>query len=217
MTQSDKKTELLDEDVTKLLAGEKTLANVASIHRRDMLDLALYARRLFLQGKTQTARALFEGLVALDPRIAILHTSLGEVLLREKDFDAALAEFNAALDIDPDHASSLAYKSEILVRQGRHDEAWSGLVEVFLRDPERKTAAGQYAFRLASTLATRLKSNPENQEAMELIHAKGRENAEQAKNEDLKTGMSRFETEVPAKPRPDPRPPSKTPVKPGKH
>ena len=54
------------------------------------------------QGDLATAKADFERVVAIQPRSADAHNSLGWVLLAQKQVDPAIKQFGAALDLRPD-------------------------------------------------------------------------------------------------------------------
>jgi tetratricopeptide (TPR) repeat protein len=68
---------------------------------------------LMMLGDFGGAEAAFRKSVALDPRSADAHFSLGYALFDEKKLTQALAEVDEALKLDPDHANALTLKRQI--------------------------------------------------------------------------------------------------------
>lgn len=83
-----------------------------------------------LGGGPSRARLEAEAIGRLDPVRG--HCALGALLLHEKDFDGAEAEYRRALDSRPEDAEARAGLGAVLLEQSRFDDArriWSGLVD----------------------------------------------------------------------------------------
>ncbi len=88
-------------------------------------------------GRDRQARDLFERAAALAPEEVDLAGSAAMVCARLGDRDKALHWLDKVLVIDPENEDALARKIEILVAQGRHDEAETAfyLAEMTLDGP----------------------------------------------------------------------------------
>lgn len=64
-----------------------------------------------------------EEAVRLNPRAAAWKNNRGEVHLKRKDYDKAIAEFTALLDEDPDYFFALYNRSEAYIRTKKFDKA----------------------------------------------------------------------------------------------
>lgn len=94
--------------------GRRTLTDeTVDPTERAFADLARLGHEAFEAGRIEEARVVFESLVGLGRRDPFAHTMLGTILLSAQALDAALAQFEAALDIDPDELAALVYRGEI--------------------------------------------------------------------------------------------------------
>jgi len=83
------------------------------------------------------ARAFFEELTQVAPRLSLSHVSLGQALLAEKDPDlqAAGAAFRKALELDPGFYSAMLGLGEIAVRTGERSVARLWYDRILCQDP----------------------------------------------------------------------------------
>jgi TolB-like protein/DNA-binding winged helix-turn-helix (wHTH) protein/lipopolysaccharide biosynthesis regulator YciM len=74
------------------------------------------------------ARAAVEKALALDPRLAPAHTSLGQILyVFDRDEAGAAREYERALELDSNYAPSYFYRGLLLAGQGQLDRAIADL------------------------------------------------------------------------------------------
>ncbi len=106
-------------------------------------DRATQADEIYRQGITSlqhgdlaAARASFEKVVAIQPRSPEAHNSLGWVLLVQKQYDPAIAQFGAALDLRPDLFQAHMNMSTAYLAKG---------------DPKRAARSAREAVRFAPT------------------------------------------------------------------
>ncbi|MFZ5441647.1 MAG: tetratricopeptide repeat protein [Myxococcota bacterium] len=76
-------------------------------------ELTRLGHEAFEAGRTEEAKTIFSSLVALGRRDAFAHTMLGTILLASQSLDEALAQFDAALELDPTDLAALVYRGEI--------------------------------------------------------------------------------------------------------
>src|ERR1700722_10294388 len=88
------------------------------------------------QGDLATAKADFVKVVAIQPRSAEAHNSLGWVLLAQKQIDPAIAQFGAALDLRPDFFQAHMNLASAYLAKG---------------DPKRASRSAREAIRFAPT------------------------------------------------------------------
>jgi TolB-like protein len=94
------------------------------------------------------ALAAAQRAVALDPKNAVAHTILGDLLMYEGRLDAGEAELRIALRIDPNHADAWTFLGEIKVSQGFASDGVELVLKAFRLNP---LAPGWYYWVLGYT------------------------------------------------------------------
>jgi len=120
-------------------------------NRRRMLRTEVY-RYLRARGATEQAEAELMTLSGEAPHDANAHAEIGELLLRDGDYDHALKEFQAASAINPRLESALAGAGTALFQMGRTAEAQRFLnraVAANPRDAQARSLAVQASLVLA--------------------------------------------------------------------
>ena len=110
-------------------------AQVGSLDRVELAQMAMFGHQLFEAGRLEEARVVFEGLVALDVKDAFPHTMLGTVYLALGLHDRAVALFEAALALDPEDVAARVYRAEIRIHQKRLRPAIAELTAVLRKGP----------------------------------------------------------------------------------
>lgn len=89
------------------------------------------------QGRDEEAIQDFRRALALDPKSADAHTSLGHARFAQRLFSEAQREFDAALKLDPAHSSANFYTARILLLTGGdRAQAIAHMEKAAQRDPE---------------------------------------------------------------------------------
>src|ERR1700733_12465443 len=88
------------------------------------------------QGDLAVAKADFERVIAIQPRSADAHNSLGWVLLAQKQVDPAIKQFGAALDLRPDFFQAHINMANAYLAKG---------------DPKQASRSAREAIRFAPT------------------------------------------------------------------
>jgi len=112
------------------------------------------AEQAYEQHQLATARALIGQANAFDPNNSAIHNLRGEILVQDRDFDGAEAEFRKALQLEPDfyqaenNLANLAYERQTVERPARktetsgtrtnlpaprNDRAWQAWIGEFVR------------------------------------------------------------------------------------
>jgi TolB-like protein/Tfp pilus assembly protein PilF len=87
--------------------------------------------------------------IALDPRSAEAHTSLGEILANGRwDWAAAEAEFRTAIALDPDYATAHQWYGELLAGIGRVPQGLEETARAVQLDPLAPVMANAYGMAL---------------------------------------------------------------------
>jgi len=140
----------------------------------------------FQTGDLQGARVQLEAALRADPNACDAHYSLGAVRERLGLTGAALASYQAALGRCPGHGMALFAQTQLMIQQGRSDEAERTLHDLRARLPENAavlTALAEVKSRAnhsseAQALAQQaLKKDPDYRPAMLLLardHFRGR-------------------------------------------
>ncbi len=103
--------------VTQWSQGKVTLKQIVGLSEEELYAIANQGYFLFLQGKTEPARVLFEGLVAVDPKNAYYYRALGAIYWRLREPQKALKQFTYAIRVSPRDMSSYVNRAEVYVAQ----------------------------------------------------------------------------------------------------
>lgn len=144
---------LSDRDkLKKWVAGELTWAEVEGMSWEDAKAMAQVACDLAAAGRLEEARAIFEGMVEVNPKDAAAHSALGTVYQKLARPEAALTEYGHALALDPENPVALANRGELRLKQG-DPGGCADLALAIASDPEGRTSAGRRASAIAKALA----------------------------------------------------------------
>jgi len=101
-------------------------------------------------GDLAGAKNEFDEAIKLEPDFAIAMNSMGMLLMRENEPDAAMAYYRKAIAIDPGYAEARVHYGDVLLSQGDHDGAFDQYSEAASRRPDNVEAQ----FKLANMLLT---------------------------------------------------------------
>ncbi len=107
--------------------GRASLKQIIGLSDDELYAIANQGYYLFLQGKAEPARVLFEGLVAIDPRNAYYYRALGAIYWRLKESQKAIRQFTYAIRVSPQEISSYINRAEIYVANAQFDLAQTDL------------------------------------------------------------------------------------------
>ncbi len=117
----------LESLVSRWAQGKVTLQEILGRTDAESYSVASQGYLLFLQGKTETARILFEGCVACDPKNAYYYRALGCIYLRSGESAKALKQFTYAIRVAPREVSAYINRAEIYVSAQQWDKARTDL------------------------------------------------------------------------------------------
>ncbi len=109
--------------VTEWSRGQSDLKQIVGLSDEELYAIASRGYYLFLQGKTEPARVVFEGLVSLDPRNAYYYRALGAIYWRLKQNSKAIRQFTYAIRVAPGDISSYINRAEVFVATRQFDLA----------------------------------------------------------------------------------------------
>jgi Flp pilus assembly protein TadD len=133
------------EQLESFIKGEVTLAELEGIDGESQQKVAQLGYRLLTAGRLADARALFEGLVALNPKEPYFLLAAGAVAQKEERWDDAERWYSLALDRAPEGAVALANRGEVRVMKGDIDGAAPDLMAAVKQDPQGKEPTTQRA------------------------------------------------------------------------
>lgn len=107
--------------------GRTSLKSIVGMGDDELYAIANQGYHLFVQGKNEPARVLFEGLVAMDPRNAYYYRALGAIYWRVKEPQLAIRQFTYAIRVSPREISSYVNRAEVYVAQKQFKLARSDL------------------------------------------------------------------------------------------
>ncbi|HEY1099639.1 MAG TPA: hypothetical protein VGF99_11960, partial [Myxococcota bacterium] len=106
------------EQLAAIAAGKKTWAEVMGMTRAEAFGIAQSAYRLFEFGQREKGRAVLEGLVVVNPKVAAFHALLGGMQGRLGDEKAAHASYSQAIALEPGNLAARVNRAELLLKQG---------------------------------------------------------------------------------------------------
>jgi Flp pilus assembly protein TadD len=95
--------------------GRVSLKQVIGMGEDELYAVAAQGYHLFMQGKNEPARVLFEGLVAMDPRNPYYYRALGAIYWRLREPQLAIRQFTYAIRVSPREISSYINRAEVYV------------------------------------------------------------------------------------------------------
>ncbi|MGQ9574588.1 MAG: tetratricopeptide repeat protein [Thermoguttaceae bacterium] len=104
--------------------------------------LAVLARERSLAGKSAEAVACWQKCLALNPRFALAHYTLGQIAFQKGEVENAVSAARKAVQLDPDLPGATPFLANMLMTAGRMEEA-SKVLEAHLRRNPR-SAAGHF-------------------------------------------------------------------------
>ena len=137
--EADLHREIDPETRTRLfLQGEINLAELYALSHAELYDIAVQGQRFLDAERHDDAEKVFEGLTALDPYNADFHAGLGAIKQLKKDKEAALIEYDRAIQLNEGHVAALTNRAEIYIEMGEYERAFKDLSVVASVDPEGK-------------------------------------------------------------------------------
>lgn len=113
--------------VSQWSQGRVTLKQIVGLTEEELYALSNQGYYLFLQGKTEPARVIFEGLVAIEPRNAYYYRALGVIYWQLKEPQKALKQFTYAIRVAPREIASYINRAEVYVALKQFEQARSDL------------------------------------------------------------------------------------------
>lgn len=122
----------------KAVRGEGGLNAFFGLNKDQVDAMAVLGFQLYDQGRNDEARAIFEGLIALDSRSYFGYAGLGALALAEEKLDEADTNLRKAIELKPEDPTVHANLGEVLLRQGKFEEAAAEFDKALELDPEEE-------------------------------------------------------------------------------
>ncbi len=128
---------LIHEDyLDRFVQGDATIAEMMGLSREELYMIANRGYELMQEGKLGQARQVFDGLVYLDPYDPYFYTVLGSVCQKQESYDDAVKCYDVGIRLQAWNINALANRGEILLNQGRLEEALRDLQLVIYYEPD---------------------------------------------------------------------------------
>ncbi len=101
----------------KVQRGEAGLNEYIGLDPLELAAAARVAANLYEQGRVAEGRAIFEGMIALEPHFYLGYAGLGAIDLIEDRLDSALANLTRAAGLNPGDAYVQTNLGEVLLRR----------------------------------------------------------------------------------------------------
>jgi tetratricopeptide (TPR) repeat protein len=137
----------------KILGGEE-LSSVFGVTDKQIQAQAALGYNLYQQGKLKEAEVIFRSLTAVNTKSPYGYAGLGAIALakRPKDLNAAYENISKAASLAPRDATIQSNLGEVLLRQGKFDEAGQQFKKALELDPDGRDPGANRARALLSGL-----------------------------------------------------------------
>ncbi len=154
-------------EVAKRFTAGEEMGSVLGLSEAQLQAIAALAYNKYQQGRLEDAETIFRGVAALDTKSYFGYAGLGTIALakRPPDLEAALSNLSKAAELKPDDATIQANLGEVLLRQGKVDQAKSHLEKAFQLDPNHKDAGVNRARAIVKGLDVVVKEAERRQES----------------------------------------------------
>ena len=134
-------THSLAKDKIRILLLEGIHASAADAFQPDVA--AMFSAAIWVAA-WRSSRAAYQEALALNPNVAVAHSSLGIMAIEDGLLEDALSHWRSALEADPREHAKLLSTARGLWSAGRQAEA-RPLLELFLSSAPRATYGGEIA------------------------------------------------------------------------
>ena len=135
-----------------LVDGRVTWAELEGITAERAAKMAQTGCELADAGRLDEARQLFEGMTAINPKDGAAHAALGTVFQKLGRITDAIAEYDAALALEPENPVALGNRGELRIKRGELD-GMDDLVKAVAADREGKLPVSRRASGLLTAIA----------------------------------------------------------------
>jgi len=153
-----------EERIQQFVLGNITLSQFQNISRDQLYSLAEIGNNFYKQGQYEKARAIFEGLVVMDPTDSWLHLTLGLCFSQLGNDYRAVQELDRAVFLNEFSIQARLERAEILMKYGEIEPAILDLGKAIELD---KKGEDPYALRarilldaLKAMVESKVSSNP---------------------------------------------------------
>lgn len=129
-------------------SGKITLKEIEGFSDEELYAIAHMGYFLMMQGKTEEARVIFEGLIAIDPRSDYYYRALGVIFQKIGDNDRAIKQFGYAIRINPDSAQAYINRAEIYLSMQQYVQAQADLRQALQKAGSRDQPLSKKAWAL---------------------------------------------------------------------
>lgn len=136
----------------RILRGETGLNEYIGLDQLELSAAAALAANLYEQGRNAEARAIFEGLVALDPGLYLGYAGLGAIDLIEERLESALPNLTRAVELNPRDPSVQSNLGECLLRTGTFADASRCFESALRLDPRQADSGANRARAIIAAL-----------------------------------------------------------------
>lgn len=139
--------------------GRITLGEMEGVQKDTQYEMAKKGFKMIAEGKLDLARAIFKGLIALDPFDSYFHMAFGAVEQRSGNYEDAEAAYTRALKFNAFNTTALANRGEVRFQMGKVLEAAQDIKEAIEKDPQGKDPATLRARVLSMAIAEVIREN----------------------------------------------------------
>ncbi len=123
-------------ELEQIISGDRALNETLGLQPKQIQAIAMLGYQAWEQGRGEDAKALFEGLTALDANSYYGYAGLGAIALADGDLAAAVEQLSKAIDLEPKDPTVRANLGEAYLRQSQLDKAGEAFEAALSLDPK---------------------------------------------------------------------------------
>jgi len=151
---------------------QQTVREKLNISPQEFLEMGRVGAMYYQQGNFDKARAIFEGLVELDPESANAHSALGGLLTLQQEDEAAIRHLTRAVELNPSQIALYVNLGEIYIRQQKIEDAVANLKKAIELDPDETDSGANRARAMVLGIYQIIKSDNEDLDKIKLATEK---------------------------------------------
>lgn len=129
-------------------SARSTLKEIKGYKDDELFSIAHIGYFFLMEGRSNEARTIFEGLIAINPRNDYYYRALGVIFHKLGEYERAIRQFSYAIRISPKSPHAYVNRAEMYLSQERHEQAGRDLKSALERMDYRDQRLSRKAYAL---------------------------------------------------------------------
>jgi tetratricopeptide (TPR) repeat protein len=140
------------EIVEDLIEEQITLGEIVGLNGHDLYEIAQIGYRMFISGRLEEAKQIYEGLISANPYDSVFHCHLATIYYYLNQLDLALNHYDRAIKLNRSNVEAIAGRIEAYLTTNQHDKALKDFETACLLDPKQENPSTKRASTLLALI-----------------------------------------------------------------